>query len=75
VVNEESRKRQKKTDLHREHGAIVDRTFDDREERFERGTLVFSDGHTVAYSFEVLGPDRFEYTVDGETFELGGGWE
>lgn len=74
-VSDETKKQRKKTTLHRNHGMIVDRVFEERSEGFERGRLVFSDGHDVPYSFEVLDPDRFEYTIDGETFEIGGGWE
>lgn len=72
---DEAQKQQKKTALHRNHGMIVDRVFEERSEGFERGRLVFSDGHEVSYRFEVVGPARFEYTIDGDTFEIGGGWE
>ncbi|MGZ0748389.1 hypothetical protein AB2S56_014580 [Haloparvum sp. AD34] len=74
-LTSESRKQQKKTALHRKHGMIVDRTLDEQAEGFERGTLTFSDGYTSTYTFEVIAPDTFEYTIDGETFELGGGQE
>jgi len=62
----------KKRDLHRDHGMIVDRRFEERREGFERGTLVFVDGAEIPYSFEVLNDGRFNYTIDGEAFELGG---
>lgn len=69
---EASASREKKLALHREHGMIVERTFEERTANLERGTLVFVDGTRVPYSFEVLDDGRFEYTIDGETFLLGG---
>lgn len=74
-VNETRRRQQKKVNLHREHGMIVKRVFEERTEGLERGTLVFVDGTEVPYSFEVLGDGQFEYTLDGETFKPGGGPE
>lgn len=62
----------KRQALHRAHGMVVERTFEERAEDVERGTLVFVDGTEVSYSFEVLGDDRFRYMIDGETFEFGG---
>lgn len=53
---------------------IVERVFEERSEGFERGRLVFVDGYETPYSFEAIGDDQFRYTLDGETFELGGGW-
>lgn len=64
--------REKKLDLHRKHGMIVERTFDEQTEDTERGTLVFADGTEIAYVFEVLDDGRFRYTIDGETFVFGG---
>lgn len=74
VGGEEARASQEKQmSLHREHGMVVERTFEERTEDRERGTLVFVDGTEVPYSFEVLDGDRFRYAIDGETFLLGGG--
>lgn len=64
---------EKRMSLHREHGTIVDRTFEKRTEDAESGTLVYADGSEVPYSFEVLDDGQFRYTIDGETFLLGGG--
>lgn len=67
-----SASREKKLALYREHGMIVERTFEERTGSLEHGTLVFVDGTEVPYSFEVLADGRLEYTIDGETFLLGG---
>lgn len=74
-ISEAQRSQQKKMDLHRAHGMIVDRVFEEQTETLERGTMVFVDGTEVPYAFEVLDDGRFEYTIDGETFEIGGGAE
>lgn len=63
----------KKRELHREHGMIVDRKFETRTADFERGTLVFSDGTSVPYEFEILDSGGYRYSIDGETFESSGG--
>lgn len=72
-ISETARQHDKKLELHRNHGMIVDRTFDERREDFERGRVVYADGTEISFSFEVLGEDKFAYTIDGETFKIGGG--
>lgn len=67
--------RDEKMNLHRKHGMIVDRVFEEQTEDFERGTLVFVDGTEVSFEFEALADGRFIQTIDGETFEIGGGEE
>ena len=62
----------KKLDLHRRHGMILERKIEERKDDLERGVLVFGDGTEVPFTFEVLGETQFRYTLDGETFELGG---
>lgn len=74
-TSETRRRNRKKRALHRDHGMITDREFEERREGYERGTLTFVDGTTVPYTFEVLEDGRFEYTVDGERFEIGGAGE
>lgn len=74
-VSEEERLQDEKIGLHRKHGMLRDRTIQERSTGYERGSLTYSDGFTVSYSFEVLGDDQFQYTIGGKTFDLGGGWE
>lgn len=62
----------KKLALHRKHGMVVERTYEERTEELERGTLVFGDGTEIPFTFEVLDGGRFLYTIDGESFLLGG---
>ena len=64
--------REKKRSLHRQHGMIVERRFEERTPELEHGTLVFGDGTEISFVFEVLDDGTFRYTVDGETFHLGG---
>lgn len=52
---------------------IVNREFETRTPTLERGTLVFSDGATVPYEYEVLDNEERRYTIDGETFVQNGG--
>lgn len=74
VVDVEAQARlEKKRDLHRKHGMIVERTFEEQSEGLERGTLQFADGAETSYVFEVLDDGRFRYTIDDETYKLGGG--
>lgn len=40
----------------------------------ETGDVEFADGTTVSYRFETIGEERAIYTIDGESFKLGGGW-
>lgn len=72
-VSESQKSLQKRMDLHRAHGMIVERVFEEQTETLERGQLTYADGFTTTYAFEVLSEDRFEYTIDGETFLIGGG--
>lgn len=62
---------QKKMDLHRAHGMIVDRVFEEQTETLERGTIEFVDGTEVPNAFEVLDDGRYRYVFDGETFVIG----
>lgn len=64
--------RDKKLELHRRHGMLLERNVEERREGHVRGTLVFGDGAEIPYEFEVLAEGRFRYTIDGETFALGG---
>lgn len=66
---ESQRERDAKRDLHREHGMIVKRTFEERTATSERGVFVFSDGTEVPYEYEILDNGKSRYTLDGETFE------
>lgn len=72
AAEEATASREKRQSLHREHGMIVDRTFEERTESFESGTLEFVDGAEIPFSMEFLDDGRYRYTVDGETFLLGG---
>lgn len=74
-ISETGQRHAKKRDLHREHGMIVERRINEWQDGFEDGTLIFVDGTEVPYSFEVVDENEFEYTVDGETFKIGGGQE
>jgi F0F1-type ATP synthase membrane subunit c/vacuolar-type H+-ATPase subunit K len=70
-VSEALKSHQKRMDLHRDHGMIVERVFQEQTETLERGQLTYADGFTTTYAFEILSEDRFEYTIDGETFVIG----
>jgi hypothetical protein len=74
AVTEAERSLQFERDLHRDHGMIVERDFEYERDGLERGKLVFVDGTEVSYTFEVLGDNKYEHTIDGETFRIGGGW-
>lgn len=63
--------RRKRLELHREHGMIVDRTFEELSKDFERGTFVYVDGTEIQYEYELL-DNGFRTTIDGEVFELEG---
>lgn len=62
----------KKRELHRDHGMIVDRQFETRQQGYEEGTLVFADGFEIQFVFEVVDDGLFEYTLGDETFEIEG---
>ncbi|WP_141465614.1 hypothetical protein [Salinadaptatus halalkaliphilus] len=70
--SESAASRTKQRKLHRNHGAVVNRTLEEHGEDFEAGTVEFADGAEVSYTFEVLGDGQFRYTIDGEAFDLGG---
>lgn len=72
AAEEAAASREKRRSLHREHGMIVGRSFEEQSESVERGTLEFVDGTEVPFSMEFLDDGRYRYTVDGETFLLGG---
>ncbi|EMA14662.1 hypothetical protein [Haloarcula amylolytica] len=72
-LDETQRQHRKKQDLNREHGMIVDRVFAERSATYERGTVVYADGTEIPYEFEVFDDGTYRYTIDGETFEFGGG--
>lgn len=74
-LNEVRRLQQKRMNLHRQHGMIVERDIEESREGYERGTLEYADGTEVQYSFEVVGEDQFRHTLDNETFRTGDGWE
>jgi len=59
--------------LRLQHGDYI---YEAREflEDGERGVFVFSDGTEIPVVWEDLGSDRERYTVDGETYQFGGGW-
>lgn len=67
----------------------VRQTINDLEERFgpidrlltetidddvETGDIEFADGTVVPYQFEFVGDGKAIYTIDDESFKLGGGW-
>ena len=72
-VSEAKKKQQKRMALHRKHGMIVTRNFEERREGFERGTLIYADGTEVPYEYESLDGTGYRYTIDGERFEVDGG--
>lgn len=67
------RERNKRLDLHREHGKIVERLIEERAEDYERGILVYADETEVPFEEAILEDGRERVTIDGETFEYGGG--
>lgn len=74
-LSESRRLQQKRTNLNRQHGMVVERDIEEWREGYERGTLKYADGTEVQYSFEVVGEDQFRHTLDNETFRTGDGWE
>lgn len=70
-ISDADRLQQKRMDLHREHGMIVERVFEEQTETVERGTIEYADGYVAEYAFEELDGGRFRYTLDGETFVIG----
>lgn len=60
--------------LRLDRGRIVKVETDELSKTFESGRFLFGDGESVPYQFEVSESDQFKYAIDGETFELGGGW-
>lgn len=62
---------EKTRDLHRKHGMIAERTFEKRGENMISGTFVFVDGTEVPVAVEKV-DEQVRYTIDGESFFLGG---
>lgn len=56
------------------HGPFKEAITEQVEANEEHGYALFSDGTRVPYTFEALGDDKFVYTLDDESFKLGGGW-
>jgi len=68
-ISDSTRRSQKLRELNRNHGRLDRREIEEREEGFQRGSLVFADGASFPYTYEILS-DKVEYTLDGEMFEL-----
>jgi hypothetical protein len=47
---------------------------DSRMGEVEEGRFVFNNGNEVPVEFETADEDRFVYTIDGESYRIGGGW-
>lgn len=60
--------------LQAEHGPYRDTNILEQTAEIEHGEFVFDDGAAVPYEVVVLGDDKFELTIDSETFEIGAGW-
>lgn len=56
-----------------DHGPLTETRVESRSDSLEVGRFVFADGATIPYEFEEVGEDEYLYTIDGETFEIGGG--
>lgn len=56
------------------HGPFKEAITEQVEANEEHGYALFSDGTRVPYMFEALGDGKFVYTLDDESFKLGGGW-
>jgi hypothetical protein len=56
------------------HGKIVEFKPESRTASTEDGQVEFDDGTTKDYTFEIVGEEQYEYTIDGITFRTGGGW-
>lgn len=61
-------------DLTLERGIIAGFEPSARTETTEEGVIEFSRGASVPYAFRIVGDRQYEYTINGETFETGGGW-
>lgn len=64
---------QRKRQLHREHGMIIERVIEYRSPKSGRGRIVFADGYEASYEYEQFASGGYRYTIDGVTFEVGGG--
>lgn len=49
--------------------------FESASDGTERGRLEFVDGTTVPVTVAIEGSKKLRYTLDGTTYQLGGGWE
>ncbi len=56
-----------------ERGSFTGLTTIDRTDSSESGLLEFDDGSSIEYQFEILGDQQYRYTIDGQSFEFGGG--
>lgn len=70
-ISDAERLQQKRLDLNREHGMIVERVIEEQTDSLERGTIEYADGYRADYAFETLDEGRYRYTLDGETFLIG----
>jgi len=61
-------------DLTLERGIIEEFVAEERSEGYEQGRIEFADGTSVSYEYEILAPQRIEYTIQGETYKTGGDW-
>ncbi|PSP82649.1 hypothetical protein BRC96_10575 [Halobacteriales archaeon QS_6_64_34] len=68
-VSGATKRSQKFRQLHRNFGRLDERVVDEQREGYEEGSLVFTDGTSVPFTYQVL-DDRIENTIDGETFVL-----
>ena len=72
ATGERDAKNEKRRQLHRSHGMLVDRVVDERNDSFESGIFVFADGTEIPFTYEILDDGRARETIDGEVYELGG---
>lgn len=56
------------------HGPFEEAVTEQVEASEEHGYALFSDGTRISYTFEDRGDHKFVYTLDGDSFKLGGGW-
>ena len=47
---------------------------DFRTDEVEEGRFVFNNGNEIPVEFETVDGDRFVYSIDGESYRIGGGW-
>lgn len=57
-----------------ERGPLTETIVASRSDSHEVGEFAFANGSTIPYEFERVDEEKFTYVIDGDSFQLGGGW-